>query len=241
MASVHVSGLTHHYPTAFHPSIDHVSFDIADGEFFGVVGPSGSGKTTLLRLLSGAEPAAAGTIEIAGTDVTGRGPDARRVAHAFAHHRLYPRMTVAENLSFPLVLDGQSRDAARQRVEHVARRVGIEHELDVRPPQLAPGTLPFISAAQALLNDPDVLLIDDPGRGLEPDVGARTLESIRSIHEHLGLTAVFASSRLEDAKAVCDRIALISDGRITGVYSPGDLPADTASLRWDLASNDATV
>jgi ABC-type sugar transport system ATPase subunit len=234
MATLLAQALEHRYPHQSAPGLAGVDLDIAEGETVCVVGPLGSGKTTLLRILSGAEPRHNGRVLIDGEDVTGLDAEHRGVNRVFDRHRLYPHMTLAENLSFPLLLYGVGRERARERVLAATTRLGIVEHLDQRASGLGPELLPHVSAARALVARPRILIADDPLRNLAPDERSRTAKTLALILRRMGLTTVYATTDAEEALALGGRIVHLDSGRIVSGHDTAVLPA-TAGTR--LAEN----
>ncbi|RYF75682.1 MAG: ABC transporter ATP-binding protein, partial [Comamonadaceae bacterium] len=170
-----------------------VDLDIRAGEFFVLLGPSGSGKTTTLRILAGLETVSAGQVLMDGEDVTQHEPGARDVAMVFQSYALYPHMTVAENIGFPLKMVGTSRDAIGHAVEEAAARVSIGHLLQRRPGQLSGGQQQRVALARAIVRKPRLFLLDEPLSNLDAKLRLETRLELRQLQRSLGVTTVYVT------------------------------------------------
>ena len=197
-----------------------VDLEIAAGEFFVLLGPSGSGKTTTLRILAGLEPVSGGQVLIDGVDVTGLEPGARDVAMVFQSYALYPHMTVAENIGFPLKMVGTARDAIAQAVADAAARVSIGHLLQRRPGQLSGGQQQRVALARAIVRQPRLFLLDEPLSNLDAKLRLETRLELKQLQRALGVTTVYVTHDQEEAMTLADRVAVFMDGRIVQVDAP---------------------
>ncbi|MGE0314990.1 MAG: ABC transporter ATP-binding protein [Lautropia sp.] len=217
-ASVRIAGVVkrHGSFTALHG----VDLDIRAGEFFALLGPSGSGKTTTLRILAGLEHVDAGRVFLDAEDVTDRDPGERDVAMVFQSYALYPHMTVAGNIAFPLKMIGTPAAATAQAVREAADRVGIGHLLERRPGQLSGGQQQRCALARAIVRKPRLFLLDEPLSNLDAKLRMETRAELRRLQRSLGVTAVYVTHDQEEAMTVADRIAIFMEGRIVQVGSP---------------------
>ena len=197
-----------------------VDLDIQPGEFFVLLGPSGSGKTTTLRVLAGLESISAGRVLIDGEDVTQRDPGDRDVAMVFQSYALYPHMTVAQNIGFPLKMVGQAPDAIARAVAGAADKVSIGHLLDRRPGQLSGGQQQRVALARAIVREPRLFLLDEPLSNLDARLRLETRVELKKLQRSLGVTAVYVTHDQEEAMTLADRIAVFMDGRIVQVGTP---------------------
>jgi spermidine/putrescine ABC transporter ATP-binding subunit len=201
-------------------AVDGVSLAIGRGELFALLGPSGCGKTTLLRMIAGFETPDAGTIRIQGQDVTRVPPHKRPVNMVFQQYALFPHLTVAENVGFGLRYQGlASREQARKTGEALAlvRLTGFEKR---RPDQLSGGQRQRVALARALVLEPQVLLLDEPLAALDPNLRREVQVELKSLQRELGISFVFVTHDREEALAMSDRIAVMSQGRVEQVGSP---------------------
>ena len=220
-AHVHMQGIVkrHGAFTALH-GIDLV---IEPGEFFALLGPSGSGKTTTLRILAGLEDVNAGQVWIDGQDVTHAEPGARDVAMVFQSYALYPHMTVAENIGFPLKMIGTPASDVGRQVKDAAARVAIDHLLDRRPGQLSGGQQQRCALARAIVRQPRLFLLDEPLSNLDAKLRLETRAELRKLQRSLGVTAVYVTHDQEEAMTIADRMAIFMDGRIVQVGTPHEI------------------
>lgn len=223
MASVHFDGISHRRAGEFDAVI---GFDlaVADGEVVAFVGAAGSGAATALRLLAGFEDPAAGTVRIAGRDVTGDAPRDRRVALVLPPHGLYPDRTTADHLLFPLVVSRVDAAARERRVRAVAARLALDRLLDRRPGELTASERQRVALGRAIVRDPDVLLVDDPLAGLAGDVRSEVRDELARCHDELGITTVALFGDRHDAHRIGHRTLVFERGVAT-VDHPAHAPA----------------
>jgi ABC-type sugar transport system ATPase subunit len=207
-----------------------VSLDIRPGEFFALLGPSGSGKTTTLRIMAGLEPHQAGRVWLDGVDVTAKEPGERDVAMVFQSYALYPHMTVAENIAFPLRMIGTPREATQRAVRDAAARVHIEHLLARKPGQLSGGQQQRCALARAIVRKPRLFLLDEPLSNLDAKLRLETRVELRKLQRGLGVTAVYVTHDQEEAMTIADRMAVFMEGRIVQVGTPGEVFARPATV-----------
>jgi spermidine/putrescine transport system ATP-binding protein len=204
-------------------AVDHVSLDIRPGEFFSLLGPSGCGKTTTLRMIGGFELPTSGRIELRGRDITTDAPDKRPVNMVFQHYALFPHLDVGENVAFGL---------RRKHVawSEIARRVGDALDL-VRlsgyqrrtPHQLSGGQQQRVALARALVNQPTVLLLDEPLGALDLKLRRQLQVELKRIQTEVGITFVYVTHDQEEALTMSDRIAVMSGGRVEQLGTPEEL------------------
>ena len=221
MASLAVRGLAKRFgeTTALHPT----DLDIADGEFVVIVGPSGCGKSTLLRLLAGLEEPSDGQVLIGGADVTGRGPAKRGIAMVFQSYALYPHLSVAENIAFPLRMARRPRGEIAAKVAAVADLLDLTALLDRRPRTLSGGQRQRVSIGRAIVRDPAVLLLDEPLSNLDAELRVRLRREFARLHQRLGATMVYVTHDQVEAMTLANRIVVMRDGRVEQVGTPGEL------------------
>ena len=191
-----------------------VDLDIDPGEFFVLLGPSGSGKTTTLRILAGLESISAGRVLLDGQDVTQQDPGERDVAMVFQSYALYPHMTVAQNIGFPLKMVGQGTQAVALAVADAAAKVSIGHLLDRRPGQLSGGQQQRVALARALAPQPRLLLMDEPFSNLDVELREQLAAEVRAVLKATHTTAVFVTHDQNEAFAMADEVAVMSEGRL---------------------------
>lgn len=207
-----------------------IDLEIRAGEFFTLLGPSGSGKTTTLRILAGLEEPSAGSVSVNGEDVTRLEPGARDVAMVFQSYALYPHMSVAENIAFPLKMIGVAKDVVLQSVQEAAARVRIEHLLDRKPGQLSGGQQQRCALARAIVRKPALFLLDEPLSNLDAKLRVETRVELKRLQRSLGVTAVYVTHDQEEALSLSDRLAVFMDGRIVQVGTPEEVFRQPASV-----------
>ncbi len=208
-----------------------IDLGIEPGEFFALLGPSGSGKTTTLRILAGLEEVDEGRVLLDEVDVTDREPGARDVAMVFQSYALYPHMTVAQNIAFPLKMIGMPAAEIATAVRDAATRVDIAHLLERRPGQLSGGQQQRCALARAIVRKPRLFLLDEPLSNLDAKLRVETRAELRKLQRSLGVTAVYVTHDQEEAMTVADRMAVFMAGRIVQTGTPREIflrPANVA-------------
>jgi len=220
-ASVKLEGIVkrHGATTVLHG----IDLEIRPGEFFVLLGPSGSGKTTTLRILAGLETVSAGTVTMDGADVTAREPGERDVAMVFQSYALYPHMTVAQNIGFPLKMVGMPAAEIARAVEAAAAKVDIGHLLARTPGQLSGGQQQRVALARAIVRQPKLFLLDEPLSNLDAKLRLETRLGLHKLQRSLGATTVYVTHDQEEAMTLADRIAVFMDGRIVQVGTPREI------------------
>ena len=200
-----------------------VDLAIEPGEFFVLLGPSGSGKTTTLRILAGLETVSAGRVLMDGDDVTHQEPGARDVAMVFQSYALYPHMTVAQNIGFPLRMVGTPLADIERAVAAAAAKVGIGHLLARTPGQLSGGQQQRCALARAIVRAPRLFLLDEPLSNLDAKLRLETRLELHRLQRSLGATTVYVTHDQEEAMTLADRIAVFIEGRIVQVGTPREI------------------
>ena len=206
-----------------------VDLAVADGEFFTLLGPSGSGKTSLLRLIAGFERPDSGRVELGGEDVTFRPPYARDVNTVFQDYALFPHMTVADNIEYGLRVKRVPRAQRRERVEQVLATVRLAGHGGRKPSQLSGGQRQRVALARAIVNQPGVLLLDEPLGALDLKLRQEMQLELKRIQEQLGITFLSVTHDQEEALTMSDRVAILRDGRIEQVGTPVEVYERPAS------------
>ncbi|AHH17995.1 putative ABC transporter, ATP-binding protein [Nocardia nova SH22a] len=204
-------------------AVREVSLDIADGEFLVLLGPSGCGKSTLLRMVAGLEQPTAGRIIVGGADVTDAAPQARDLAMVFQSYALYPHLTVAKNIGFPLRARRRSRADIAARVAEVAATLELSELLDRRPAALSGGQRQRVALARAMVRDPGAFLMDEPLSNLDAKLRSATRAELIALHRRLGTTFLYVTHDQVEATTMATRIALLDAGRIEQVGTPEEL------------------
>ncbi|HEY5031619.1 MAG TPA: ABC transporter ATP-binding protein [Actinomycetes bacterium] len=204
-------------------AVDGVDLDVYDGEFITLLGPSGSGKTTVLRMIAGFELPTAGTVELAGVDVTNRAPFERDVNTVFQDYALFPHMTVLENVAYGLRVKKVSKAERLPRAEEALASVQLGGYGGRKPSQLSGGQRQRVALARALVNRPKVLLLDEPLGALDLKLREQMQVELKGIQRQVGITFLFVTHDQEEALTMSDRIAVFSAGRIEQVGSPAEV------------------
>jgi len=204
-------------------ALDSVSLTIAPGEFFALLGPSGSGKTTCLRLIAGFDQPDSGTILLDGEDVTNTPPFARNVNTVFQDYALFPHMTVAENVAYGLRVRGIAAAERAKQATAMLDLVRLGEFGARRPHQLSGGQRQRVALARALINQPKVLLLDEPLGALDLKLREEMQAELKGLQQRLGITFVFVTHDQGEALSMADRVAVFSQGRIEQLDTPREL------------------
>ena len=204
-------------------AVDDVSLDIAEGEFFAMLGPSGSGKTTCLRLIAGFEQPTSGHIEIFGDTAEGVPPYRRNVNTVFQDYALFPHMTVLDNVAYGLMVKGVDKAKRDAKAEEALALVALPGFGGRRPSQLSGGQRQRVALARALVNQPKVLLLDEPLGALDLKLREQMQVELKTLQRNLGITFVFVTHDQGEALSMADRVAIFNDGKIVQVGTPEDI------------------
>ncbi|MFZ4893026.1 ABC transporter ATP-binding protein [Plantibacter sp. Mn2098] len=209
--------------------IDALDLTVEPGELVSLLGPSGCGKTTTLRMIAGFLEPDGGDILMAGDEVTSLGPDRRPSAMVFQNYALWPHMTVFKNVAYPLKLRRRPKAEIEERVDRVLGLVNLRHHRDSRPSQISGGEQQRVALARALVQEPSVLLLDEPLSNLDAKLRVKVREDIREIQQRLGITTIIVTHDQEEALSMSDRVAVMNGGRIEQFTTPADLYARPAT------------
>jgi multiple sugar transport system ATP-binding protein/inositol-phosphate transport system ATP-binding protein len=207
-----------------------VNFDIRPGEFFALLGPSGSGKSTTLRILAGLDAPTAGRVLIDDKDVTSTDARDRDIAMVFQSYALYPHMTVAQNIAFPLEMANLPKVEIASAVKDAARKVKIDHLLDRKPGQLSGGQQQRCALARAIVRKARLFLLDEPLSNLDAKLRLETRAELKKLQRSLGVTAVYVTHDQEEAMTLADRMAVFMAGEIQQVGTPAEVFARPSSI-----------
>jgi ABC-type sugar transport system ATPase subunit len=200
-----------------------IDLTINPGEFFVLLGPSGSGKTTALRIMAGLEPVSGGRVLMDGADITHNEPGDRDVAMVFQSYALYPHMTVAQNIGFPLKMVGMRSAEIERQVVEAATKVNIRHLLERKPGQLSGGQQQRCALARAIVRQPRLFLLDEPLSNLDAKLRLETRLELHALQRSLGTTTVYVTHDQEEAMTLADRIAVFMEGHIAQVGTPREV------------------
>jgi putrescine transport system ATP-binding protein len=212
-------------------AVDHVSLEIARGEFFALLGPSGCGKTTLLRMVAGFEAPDEGRILLDGVDVSGTPPYERPVNMMFQSYALFPHLTVAGNVAFGLKQEGRPKSFIDQRVAEMLALVKLEGFAARKPHQLSGGQRQRVALARALAKEPKVFLLDEPLGALDKKLRDETQFELMALQQRLGLTFIIVTHDQEEAMTMADRIGIMHQGKLVQVGTPAEI-YEAPRTRW---------
>ncbi|MEA2498155.1 MAG: putative spermidine/putrescine transport system ATP-binding protein [Actinomycetota bacterium] len=204
-------------------AVNGIDLDINQGEFFSLLGPSGSGKTTCLRMIAGFEQPTDGRVVLGGRDVSGIPANERDVNTVFQDYALFPHMTVFENVEYGLKVKKVGREERRNRVTESLRTAQLEDLGKRKPSQLSGGQRQRVALARALVNEPRVLLLDEPLGALDLKLRQQMQLELKEIQGRVGLTFIYVTHDQEEALTMSDRLAVLNDGRVEQVGSPADV------------------
>jgi putative spermidine/putrescine transport system ATP-binding protein len=204
-------------------AVDHVSFEVGDGEFFAMLGPSGSGKTTSLRLIDGFEKPTSGEIMIHGTRTEKIPPYERNVNTVFQDYALFPHMTVLRNVAYGLMVKGVNKKAYYQKANEMLDIVKLGNLGARHPSQLSGGQRQRVALARALINEPRVLLLDEPLGALDLKLRKQMQVELKALQRQVGITFIYVTHDQDEALSMSDRLAVFNEGKIEQIGSPGEI------------------
>ncbi|WP_443737903.1 MULTISPECIES: ABC transporter ATP-binding protein [Treponema] len=204
-------------------ALNDVNFTINQGEFFTLLGPSGCGKTTLLRIIAGFENPDDGAVLFDDTNVVGLPPNKRQSNTVFQSYALFPHMTVFENVAFSLRLKKVDNATVEEKVRKYLSLVQLEEHMYKKPNQLSGGQRQRVAIARALINEPKVLLLDEPLSALDAKLRSSLLVELDRLHDKIGITFIFVTHDQSEALAVSDRIAIMNKGNVLQIGTPFEI------------------
>ncbi|TGT65572.1 MULTISPECIES: ABC transporter ATP-binding protein [unclassified Mesorhizobium] len=199
------------------------SVDVASGGFFAIIGPSGSGKSTLLGILAGYVQPTAGRVEVNGKDILSEPMYRRNIGMVFQNYALFPHMTVAENIAFPLKMRGLQKSEVTERVRHSLAMVRLEQYRDRKPGMLSGGQQQRVALARAAIYQPSLLLMDEPLGALDKNLRDEMQEEIKRFQQELGITVIYVTHDQQEAAFLADRIGIMKDGAMVQIGTPREL------------------
>ena len=218
MGHIRLRNLTKRYGNV--TAVDDLNLEIGEGEFFALLGPSGCGKTTTMRMIAGLERPTAGTVELAGRDITNLAPQERNVAMVFQDYALYPHMTVFENIGYPLKVRKVPKAEMAPRIREVAKNLQLEHLLERLPGQLSGGQQQRTAVGRALVHRADCFLFDEPLSNLDAKLRFEARAFLKHLQRETGVTTVFVTHDQSEAMALADRIGIMDRGKLMQVGTP---------------------
>ncbi|TMM16069.1 MAG: ABC transporter ATP-binding protein [Actinobacteria bacterium] len=220
MAEVRFDHATCIYPGSDKPAVDALELQVEDGEFMVLVGPSGSGKTTALRMLAGLEEVTTGAVMIGGRDVTDDAPKERDVAMVFQNYALYPYLSVAANIGFPLKIARVKKAERDRRVREAAEMLGLTEYLDRKPGQLSGGQRQRVAMGRAIVRAASVFLMDEPLSNLDAKLRVQMRADIAALQSRLGVTTVYVTHDQAEAMTLGNRVAVMHDATLQQCDAP---------------------
>ncbi|NDR55702.1 ABC transporter ATP-binding protein [Aliiruegeria sabulilitoris] len=220
-AAVRFKGVSRHYGPV--RAVDEVDLSIAEGEFFAMLGPSGSGKTTCLRLIAGFDQPTAGEVTIFGEDAGGVPPYKRHVNTVFQDYALFPHMNVLDNVAYGLMIAGMPKAERHKQAEGALELVALPGFGARKPSELSGGQRQRVALARALINEPRVLLLDEPLGALDLKLREQMQQELKDLQRKLGITFIFVTHDQGEALSMADRVAVFNDGKIVQVGKPEDV------------------
>ncbi len=210
-------------------ALDAIDIYIRQGEFFSLLGPSGCGKTTLLRIIAGFEFPDSGSVLFDGKSVLGLAPNKRHSNIIFQSYALFPHLSVYDNVAFPLKLKKLDKKTIDEQVRKYLSLVQLEPQADKKPNTLSGGQRQRVAIARALINEPKVLLLDEPLSALDAKLRANLLVDLDRLHSKIGITFIYVTHDQSEALAVSDRIAVMDQGKVLQVGTPFEIYEKPAS------------
>lgn len=204
-------------------AVDGVSLAVNDGEFFSMLGPSGSGKTTCLRLIAGFEQLSGGAVRIFGKEASELPPWERDVNTVFQDYALFPHMSILDNVAYGLMVKGIGKKARHAQAHEALERVALGFAHARKPSQLSGGQRQRVAIARALVNQPRVLLLDEPLGALDLKLREQMQFELKKLQQDLGITFIFVTHDQGEALSMSDRVAVFNNGKIEQIDAPRDL------------------
>ena len=230
MATVELQGLSKTYDGTETPAVDDLSLQINEGEFVVLVGPSGCGKSTALRMIAGLESITSGELLIDGEPMGDVAPQDRDIAMVFQNYALYPHMSVAKNMGYPLQVARTPKAEIRDRVEETAKVLQLEEFLGRKPGQLSGGQRQRVAMGRALIRQPKVFLMDEPLSNLDAKLRVYMRSEIARIQHELGITTIYVTHDQVEAMTMGDRVVVLKDGVLQQADTPKALYANPANV-----------
>ena len=225
MADVRLDKITKVYPNGFQAGTE-LTLELNDGEFLVLVGPSGCGKSTALRMIAGLEEITDGDLYVGDRRMNDVAAKDRAVAMVFQSYALYPQMSVADNIGFPLRLRKVPKAERRKQVEHAAQVLEITEQLDKKPSNLSGGQRQRVAMGRAIVREPELFLMDEPLSNLDAKLRVQMRADIAGIQRDLGVTTFYVTHDQVEAMTMGDRVAVIKDGHLQQAASPESLYAE---------------
>lgn len=229
MAQLTLNAVSKSFGQGDRPAVSEVSITVREGGFLALLGPSGCGKTTVLRMIAGFEQPTEGTITLGGQILAGDGrmvpPEHRNMAMVFQSYALWPHMSVADNVGYPLKVRGLTRETRRRKVMEALDTVRLSDHAERRPAELSGGQRQRVALARCLVTEPDVVLLDEPLANLDRHLRQEMEETFREFHARSGATMVYVTHDQAEAMALATDVAVMAEGRLLQVATPEEIYA----------------
>ena len=209
--------------------LEHINFDVKDGEFLSILGPSGCGKTTILRVLIGLLAPTGGTVVKDGVDITKFAPSKRGMGIVFQNYALFPNMTVLQNVQYALTLNPETKKQAKEIALHTIEQVGLSDQIHKRPNQLSGGQQQRVAIARTLATSPDIILLDEPISALDVTNREIMKAELKSLQKKFNATMLFITHDQEEAFFLSDRIMVMDQGNVEQLDTPLNIYQNPAS------------
>ena len=221
IAAVEFKNVSRQYPGV--RAVDGVNLSIPEGSFFAMLGPSGSGKTTCLRLISGFETPSSGSIEIFNHDVSSTPPHLRNVNTVFQDYALFPHINVRDNVAYGLMVKGVAKSVRQSKAEEMLSLVKLSGYGNRKPSQLSGGQRQRVALARALVNEPRVLLLDEPLGALDLKLREAMQDELKVLQKRLGITFIFVTHDQNEALSMADNLVIFNEGKIAQLGTPDEI------------------
>ena len=204
-------------------TLDHVSFDVMEGEFLSILGPSGCGKTTILRILIGLLAPTGGQVIKNGVDITGLSPSKRNMGIVFQNYALFENMTVLGTVEYALKINKATKAGARERAIAMIERMGLAEHMYKKPASLSGGQQQRVAIARTLVLNPDIILFDEPMSALDVDTRLALRKELKELQAEFGTTMIYITHDQEEAFAMSDRIMVMSEAKLVQLDTPDNI------------------
>ena len=211
--------------------LEDLSLEVKDREFLSLLGPSGCGKSTLLKAIAGINPVSSGTISLDGENITDKPAYKRGTVIVFQDMRLFPNMTVSENVAYPLRIQGVRKEDRRKKAENYLKYVHLEGLGDRKVSQISGGQQQRVALARALAAEPRMLLLDEPFSSLDENLREDMRKLVKDLHNEFNMTTILVTHDRQEALSMADRVALMFDGRIVQTGLPEEILREPADIR----------
>ncbi len=211
--------------------LEDLSLEVKDREFLSLLGPSGCGKSTLLKAIAGINPVSSGTISLDGENITDKPAYKRGTVIVFQDMRLFPNMTVSENVAYPLRIQGVRKEDRRKKSENYLEYVHLEGLGDRKVSQISGGQQQRVALARALAAEPRMLLLDEPFSSLDENLREDMRKLVKDLHNEFNMTTILVTHDRQEALSMADRVALMFDGRIVQTGLPEEILREPADIR----------